>query len=200
MSEQQTTQVATAPDVFHLTAEGEFSHASPARESPRERGVFLLPAGATFLAPPETQAGKARVFRDDAWTLVDDVRGVYFDGNGNAVVWRELEAPPAGLTREAPPPSPERLRADIDRRRDEDLVAGVQLEGLSYHSDDRFLVELIGFVAGYQAGIYSGTQNIRTRDNQIVQRDLAGIIALAAAVGEHRKAVYAASWAAKDAL
>lgn len=108
------------------------------------------------------------------------------------------------IAQPAPPPTAEQLRAiavvDIDRRREEGLVAGVVMGGEQFHCDDRFLVELLGMIMGYQAGIYSGTQSIRTRDNQIVQLDVAGITALAATVGEHRKAVYAASWAEKDAL
>lgn len=91
-------------------------------------------------------------------------------------------------------------KGDIDRARDEGLVAGVEIEGVRYHSDDRFLVELMGMIMGYQVGIYTGSQSIRTRDNQIVQLNVQQITALAAAVGTHRKAVYATSWAAKDAL
>ena len=88
----------------------------------------------------------------------------------------------------------------INESREVDLLAGVVVDGKRYHTDDRFLAELLGLVLGYQAGIYSGAQAIRTMDNQIVQLGVSQITALAAAVGEHRKAVYAASWAAKDAL
>jgi hypothetical protein len=88
----------------------------------------------------------------------------------------------------------------INTSRDADLVAGVMVDGKRYHTDDRFLTELLGMLLGYQAGVYSGLQSIRTMDNQIEQLDQAQITALAAAVGAHRKAVYAASWAAKDAL
>lgn len=98
------------------------------------------------------------------------------------------------------PPTAEELRADIERRRDEGLVAGVTMGGEQFHSDDRFLVELIGMILGYQAGVYTGSQSIRTRDNQIVQLSVAQITELAATVGAHRKSVYAASWAEKDAL
>lgn len=103
-------------------------------------------------------------------------------------------------------PSPEKLRAtalaDIDQRRDDALRAGVVLNGTRYHSDDRFLAELLGMLMGYQAGVYAptDTQAIRTMDNTVVQLNAQQITGLASAVGAHRKAVYAASWAEKDAL
>lgn len=103
-----------------------------------------------------------------------------------------------------PPPTIEEQRAAavavINETREVGLLAGVEVGGKRYHTDDRFLTELLGLVLGFQAGIYTGPQSIRTMDNQIVQLDVAQITALAAAVGEHRKTVYAATWAAKDAL
>lgn len=91
-------------------------------------------------------------------------------------------------------------RGQINQTRDIDLVAGVTHNGKQYHTDDRFLTELLGMILGYQAGVYTGTQAIRTRDNEIVNLSAAQMVALAGAVGAHRRAVYAASWAAKDAL
>lgn len=105
-----------------------------------------------------------------------------------------------------PPPTAEQLRAtavaDIEQRRDDALRAGVVLDGTRYHSDDRFLTELLGMVMGYQAGVYAPTdlQGIRTMDNTVVQLGAQQITALASAVGAHRRAVYAQSWAEKDAL
>lgn len=88
------------------------------------------------------------------------------------------------------------INAECDRV----LEAGVQIGDTRYHSDNTFLLELLGMVLGYQAGVFTGTQTIRTKANENVQMDAAQIIALAAAVGEHRKATYAACWEAKDAL
>lgn len=105
-----------------------------------------------------------------------------------------------------PSPSPKQLRAiaiaDIEQRRDDALRAGVEVDGTRYHSDARFLTELLGMVMGYQAGVYAptDTQTIRTMDNAVVQLGAQQITALASAVGAHRKAVYAQSWDEKDAL
>lgn len=54
---------------------GEFLHEVLCQESPREPGKFLIPANATTVAPPEEQAGKARVWEGSAWGYVTDNRG-----------------------------------------------------------------------------------------------------------------------------
>lgn len=101
-----------------------------------------------------------------------------------------------------PPQTAEQRRGRIEADRDAALIAGVVVDAHRFHSDDRFLTELLGFIIGYQAGVYAptSTQTIRTMDNQNVQLGVEQIKNLAAAVGMHRKAVYAASWEAKDAL
>lgn len=88
------------------------------------------------------------------------------------------------------------LNAECDRT----LEAGVMVGDVLYHSDNTFLLELLALVLGYQAGVLTGTQTIRTKANENVQMDAAQIVALAAAVGDHRKAAYAACWSAKDSL
>lgn len=42
-----------------------------AQESPLEPGVFLLPAGATFVEPPQVSEGKQAVWKSDAWEVQD---------------------------------------------------------------------------------------------------------------------------------
>lgn len=54
---------------------GEFLYEIQCQESPREPGKFLIPANATTVAPPEEQAGKARVWEGSAWGYADDNRG-----------------------------------------------------------------------------------------------------------------------------
>jgi len=88
----------------------------------------------------------------------------------------------------------------INSERDSAMIEGVLHNDKLWHCDDRFLIELIGMIMGYQAGIYTGTQLIRTKENTIETLTLPQIMALASAVGAHRKTVYANSWAVKDAL
>lgn len=88
------------------------------------------------------------------------------------------------------------INADCDRA----LEAGVAVDGVLFHSDNTFLLELLALVMGYQVGVLTGTQTIRTKANQNVQMDQEQVVALAAEVGDYRKTTYAACWAAKDAL
>ena len=59
---------------------GEYLGLETAHESPMEPGVYLIPAHATTIAPPEADAGHVAVFAGGAWTLVEDHRGeVWYD-------------------------------------------------------------------------------------------------------------------------
>lgn len=59
---------------------GEYLGPETAYESPLEPGVYLIPAHATTIAPPEADDGRVAVFADGAWTLVEDHRGeVWYD-------------------------------------------------------------------------------------------------------------------------
>ncbi len=99
-----------------------------------------------------------------------------------------------------PPPTRAEQVAAIEAQRDATIAAGVVHDGTLYHADDTFLTEMLGRIMGYQAGVYIGPQPVRTKSNTTVLLDQAQHVALAAAVGAHRQAAYAASWAAKDAL
>ena len=91
-------------------------------------------------------------------------------------------------------------RAAINAERDQRLTAGVQLDGNTYNSDDRFLAVLHGMVLGFQAGTLTARQDIRTQDNRTVQLDQSAVFTLTAAVEKFRSDVFAWSWAQKDAL
>lgn len=100
----------------------------------------------------------------------------------------------------APPVSREQQVVAIEAERDATIAAGVLHFGTLYHADDTFLTEMLGRIMGYQAGVYSGSLPVRTKENTIVLLDQAQHVALAAAVGAHRQAAYSKSWADKDAL
>lgn len=91
-------------------------------------------------------------------------------------------------------------RTGIEQQRDAVLAAGVDHNGLRWHADLTFLSELTTIILGYTIGVRSGLTAIRTKQNTIEHLDLPALIALAGAVGNHRAAAYALSWAAKDAL
>ena len=54
---------------------GEYAGAETACESPLEPGVYLLPAHGTTDEPPAAGPGYVAVYRDGAWSLVEDHRG-----------------------------------------------------------------------------------------------------------------------------
>jgi hypothetical protein len=63
---------ANPPQVYNYNPEnGFYTGSEVADPSPLEPGVFLLPAHATFDAPPETaDANRIPVFRNGAWTVI----------------------------------------------------------------------------------------------------------------------------------
>ena len=84
---------------------GEYICESTADESPLEPGVYLIPAHATTVAPPDVPEGKllSRNVVAALWELIDDVRGTWYDADGRAVQIDDLNADVGALTREAPP-------------------------------------------------------------------------------------------------
>lgn len=92
--------------------------------------------------------------------------------------------------------------SQIEKQRDLDLVAGCMMNGNLYHSDDRFVSELMMLIQGYQLGIFPPdmSQNIRTKDNLVVQLNKDSVIQLTLTIGQYRQQVYQSSWNAKDSL
>ena len=95
---------------------GEYLGEDTAQESPLEEDVYLVPAHATTTEPPEGELGKARIFQDDAWSLIDDQRGVqYWLADGTQHVITELgEVKPDNALDSAPPPTLEEVKAQAN--------------------------------------------------------------------------------------
>ena len=76
-----------------------------ADESPLEENVFLLPANATFLKPPETGENQIPVFENDHWSVKYDFRGkVYYkkDSKERIIITEIGIYPDKNLTNIAP--------------------------------------------------------------------------------------------------
>jgi hypothetical protein len=56
--------------VYNYTPEGVYRDSEQAFESPREPGAFLIPAGATSVAPPSTSEGFHAVWDGTEWSVV----------------------------------------------------------------------------------------------------------------------------------
>ena len=91
--------------IYHYSFEGEYVGESVADLDPLE-GKPLIPSHATTIAPPDAQAGKARVFDGTSWALVTDNRGIWYTLDRTEI---ELEliadVVPVGATRALPPKS-----------------------------------------------------------------------------------------------
>lgn len=88
---------------FHPVT-GVFIGVDFAQESPLEPGVFLLPAGATFIEPPQVPEGKQAIWAGSSWAVED------------------IPLPPEPETPE--PPQPEPLTWDTIRAPRDFLLAG----------------------------------------------------------------------------
>ena len=82
---------------------GEFTGAQLADESPLEPGTYLIPAYATELAPPAVTDRLVAVYRDGAWSIVPEIRGQWYDDQGQSVEVTTLDADVRGLTRQPRP-------------------------------------------------------------------------------------------------
>jgi hypothetical protein len=90
-----------------------FINTSIADESPLEPGVFLIPAHATDIEPPEYKDGMIPIFNVSSWNIVEDKRGTYYTtvSSDNIQIqlienYNPLEAP-ENSTKEVPPEIPE---------------------------------------------------------------------------------------------
>lgn len=57
--------------VYNYTPDGIFRDSEEAVESPLEKGVFLIPAGATDIEPPDASEGFHAVWNGEEWMLVE---------------------------------------------------------------------------------------------------------------------------------
>jgi len=90
---------------------GEYLGSKNARKDPLElelndEVVWLLPANATFINPPDAKENEATVFNTDSqeWDIVADFRGIYFFSDGNPLDIVDLGVKvPVNCTDIAPP-------------------------------------------------------------------------------------------------
>lgn len=122
-----------APLAYCYTDGGEYSHAEPCQFDPLEseqkgEAVWLLPANATFTAPPAAESGKVAVWNGTAWELREDNRGTKYWLPGDA--WdsapREMKGLgplPEGAMLERPEPTEQEKFILLRRMRDGKIAA-----------------------------------------------------------------------------
>jgi hypothetical protein len=77
----------------------------PAESKLQEKDVFLLPAHATFIEPPQDVKHKTAVLKNDKWSMKSDFRGTkYYNMNGKEFEITKIgKRIPVGHTTSAPP-------------------------------------------------------------------------------------------------
>lgn len=69
----------------------EKAHLDPLETKKQGHDVYLLPANATFEKPIDKQEGKAVIFKNGGWVLVDDMRGKYIIKDGTMQQCNDIE-------------------------------------------------------------------------------------------------------------
>ncbi|WP_224826297.1 hypothetical protein [Cognatishimia sp. MH4019] len=107
--------------IYNFDAEtGVYTGEAAADKSPRD-GAWLVPAFATKIRPPQVPDGRVAIFRDGAWTIVEDHVGTEYwmpDGSHH-VIEAYGDVPPEVALFEEPD-----LRTDAEKR--QDVVRDVQ--------------------------------------------------------------------------
>lgn len=88
---------------------GEYISTSDAEKSPLEKNVYLVPAYATDIAAPSVTENQVACFKDGAWALSDDFRGVEYwleDGSKKTISEIGEVVPENGSLTEVEPPEP----------------------------------------------------------------------------------------------
>lgn len=167
---------------------GEYLGTGAADESPMEPGVFLIPAHATEVEPPQPQAGFMRRFVSGEW--------------GYSPI-EASETPPS----EEPVVTTAMVNAERDRR----IAAGFWFAGTSYDFDDRAKMNISGaaqlafmaIVAGAQADDLFWNGGLSpfawiSADNSLATMDAPTVVEFGRAAAQHEQAHIFAARALKD--
>lgn len=161
----------------------------PLETEQQEKEVYLLPANATFTAPPAEKEGFARVWNGEAWQEVEDHRGTEYWLPGDvygtpAHEMTELGPLPEGATTTAPEKTLDELKADkiaaLKAERDQKEVLPIEYNGNSFDYDDkardRINAAIIALdMAGKEATLQWTTAN--NTNATVTAQDLRNIIA-----------------------
>lgn len=180
------------------------AEAQPDRTTP---GAHRLPRGGTFAELP-AQPWPENTWPqlvDGAFQLVPDFRGVVYwlpDGSEHRIESLGVTVPPEGLF-ERPALLPEAKAAklaQIERDRDEQATASVNVHGRTWQADERSQKLLSGaiqlhYLTGYLPALWrdEGNQNMALSD-------VGQLVAIAAAIAQQTDAAYSTSWVRKAAL
>lgn len=211
--------MATKP-VYQCDADGVYMGEAKAFQSPREPGVFPIPAGCVEVQPPELAAKQAAVWSGAEWTIVADYRGeTWYDGATALIINFVGDPAERGYSSTAPEPTLEDIRsakiAAITEAADALLKVGAPVDGgLHVSLDDGSRADLTAMAAtatAASAGSVPWPESysrgwITIENTRIALATPAAGLVLAAAAGDyyaaivqHRRDLKDAALAAKDA-
>lgn len=114
-----------------------------ADESPLEKGVYLLPSFATFIAPPELGENQTAVFENDQWSIKQDFRGkIYYQKDTKAqIIIEKIGIYPDNNLTDIIPNEFDKWNYELNQWiEDKDLINRIQQEKINKESR-QFLAE-----------------------------------------------------------
>lgn len=140
----------------------------PLETKKQQKNIYLLPANATFTAPPEAKEGFARVWTGEAWQEVEDHRGTEYwlpdDVYGTpAHEMKELGPLPEGATTTAPEQTLEEAKADKHREagaafaKKRDAIRQIAISDGNTYGFDCANEDITNFMASWKAAEVSGS-------------------------------------------
>lgn len=136
----------------------------PVRSRMEGREVYLLPANATFTAPPAKRTGYTAIWNGSGWAEIEDYRGVQYwpkgaTYNSASIEMKELGPLPDGASLTRPEKTADEITAEKEQReqaeteaaRVPDLEAAVAELGITTSSDkdesDEAALDLAAYAA-----------------------------------------------------
>lgn len=156
------------------------------------KNIYLLPANATFTAPPTAKEGFAMVWNGKEWQEAEDHRGTKYwlleDVYGTpAHEMKELGALPKGATLTPPEQTlaelKEAKRAALKAERDQKEVLPIEYNGNSFDYDDKARDRINAAIIALDMAGDEATLQWTTADNTnaiVTAQDLRNIIAAVA--------------------
>lgn len=182
--------------------DGEFAGSGEARQNPLHPEQFLLPAHATFTAPPELKAHEAAIWNGSLWAVIPDFRGqiVYYVATGEPVIVADRGALPETVTQcECPahcrgyccydgvtwiPDEARRTellviaKSQADAATIEQLAAGFEFAGSMFPLSGALYAQNMNAASAYAYRGMTAGRNLFTLDGgYIMVTDIAGLIA-----------------------
>lgn len=164
----------------------------PLETEQQEKEVYLLPANATFTAPPAEKEGFVRVWTGESWQEVEDHRGVeyWLPGDTYGTPGREVKeiGPlPEGATLTPPEQTIDEVKvikkSVLKAERDQKEVLPIEYNGNSFDYDDKARDRINAAIIALDMAGAEATLEWTTADNTnatVTAQDLRNIIAAVA--------------------